>query len=107
MPLKAIDCHVHPWDETSLGFMGAGRLEAMSRYFGRDIKPVPFDELADTYRAREMMAVLLAIGKLPRLAALTLAASLVPPRSPATPSGAWPSPARARSRRSISTRTWR
>ena len=60
MPLKAIDCHVHPWDETSLGFMGAGRLEAMSRYFGRDIKPVPFDELADTYRARDMMAVLLA-----------------------------------------------
>lgn len=52
-------------------------------------------------------AALLAIGKLPRLAALTLAASLVPPRSPATPSGAWPSPARARSRRSISTRTWR
>jgi hypothetical protein len=52
-------------------------------------------------------AARLAIGKLPRLAALTLAASLVPPRSPATPSGAWPSPARARSRRSISTRTWR
>jgi putative oxidoreductase len=52
-------------------------------------------------------AARLAIGKLPRLAALTLAASLVPSRSPATPSGAWPSPARARSRRSISTRTWR
>ena len=60
MALKAIDCHVHPWDQTSLGFMGGGRLEAMSRYFGRDIRPVPFEELADSYRAKNMMAVLLA-----------------------------------------------
>ena len=57
MALKAIDCHVHPGDETSLGVMGAGRLEAMARYFGRDIRPVPFEELAETYRSRDMMAL--------------------------------------------------
>src|SRR5690349_17319156 len=60
MPLTAIDCHVHPWDATSLGFMGAGRMEAMSRYFGRPMDPVSFEELAERYRSRNMMAVLLA-----------------------------------------------
>lgn len=60
MTLKAIDCHVHPWDEVSLGSMGGGRKGAMGAYFGRDLPPVSMDELADAYRAREMMAVLLA-----------------------------------------------
>jgi uncharacterized protein len=60
MTLKAIDCHVHPWDEASLASMGGGRKGAMSAYFGRDLPPVPLAELADAYRGREMMAVLLA-----------------------------------------------
>lgn len=58
--LQAIDCHVHPWDEVSLGHMGGGRLEAMAATFGRDIRPVPMAELADQYRERRVMAVLLA-----------------------------------------------
>lgn len=58
--LQAIDCHVHPWDEVALGHMGGGRLEAMAATFGRDIRPVPLPELADQYRERRMMAVLLA-----------------------------------------------
>ena len=60
MTLKAVDCHVHPWDEASLASMGGGRKGAMSSYFGRDLPPVPLPELADAYRARDMMAVLLA-----------------------------------------------
>jgi predicted TIM-barrel fold metal-dependent hydrolase len=36
-------------------------LEAMARYFGRSIPTVSMDELADQYRARRMMAVLLAM----------------------------------------------
>ena len=59
-PPRAIDCHVHPWDEVSVQHMGGGRLEVMARYFGRELEPVSLDELADAYRAREMMAVLLA-----------------------------------------------
>ncbi len=60
MALRAIDCHVHPWDDVSLQHMGGGRLEAMRNYFGRKLEPVSLDELADAYRARDMMAVLLA-----------------------------------------------
>lgn len=60
MELRAIDVHVHPWDEVSLASMGGGRKEIMAKYFGREIKPVSLTELADQYRARGMMAVLLA-----------------------------------------------
>jgi predicted TIM-barrel fold metal-dependent hydrolase len=57
---RAIDCHVHPWDDVSVQHLSGGRLEAMASYFGRDLKPISLDELADSYRARDMMAVLLA-----------------------------------------------
>jgi uncharacterized protein len=60
MAPRAIDCHVHPWDETSLGFLGGGRLAAMSEYFGREIRPVPLAELAEHYQSLDLMAVLLA-----------------------------------------------
>lgn len=60
MELKGIDAHVHPWDEVSLESMGSGRKEIMASYFGRDIKPVSMAELADQYRGRKMMAILLA-----------------------------------------------
>ncbi|MCW2760843.1 MAG: 4-hydroxyphenyl-beta-ketoacyl-CoA hydrolase [Marmoricola sp.] len=60
MTLKAIDCHVHPWDDVSLGSMGGGRQGAMSSYFGRELPPVSMADLAEAYRGRAMMAVLLA-----------------------------------------------
>lgn len=60
MELRAIDCHVHPWDEVSLGHLGGGRLEAMEKTFGRSLAPVSMDELAGRYRGAGMMAVLLA-----------------------------------------------
>lgn len=60
MKLKAIDTHVHPWDEVSLESMGGGRKEIMAKYFGRAIEPVSMSALADQYRQRDMMAVLLA-----------------------------------------------
>ena len=55
----AIDVHVHPMSEEGMKLFGSGRREAMSRYFGRDLQPVSIPELADQYRARDMMAVLL------------------------------------------------
>ena len=58
--IVAIDVHVHPWSEETLASMGGGRREVMAAYFGKDLKPVPMDELADMYRKRRMMAVLLA-----------------------------------------------
>jgi predicted TIM-barrel fold metal-dependent hydrolase len=60
MNLRAIDCHVHPWDEVAVQHMGGGRLEAMRSYFGRELKAMSLDELADAYRGKNMMAVLLA-----------------------------------------------
>jgi hypothetical protein len=60
MQLTAIDVHVHPWDEVSLGSMGGGRLDIMAKHFGRAIPPTTMAELADAYRGRSMMAVLLA-----------------------------------------------
>ncbi|MQA87647.1 MAG: amidohydrolase family protein [Streptosporangiales bacterium] len=55
--IKAIDTHVHLNDEAAIKAKGA-RHEQMTRYFGRERKPVSIDELADQYRARNMMAVL-------------------------------------------------
>lgn len=60
MTVQAIDCHVHPWDEASLASMGGGRQAAMSTYFGKELPPVSMADLAEAYRGREMMAVLLA-----------------------------------------------
>lgn len=60
MELKAIDCHVHPWDEVSLANLGGGRLETLSSTFGHEVRPVSMGDLADQYRQRQMMAVLLA-----------------------------------------------
>ena len=58
MEIQAIDMHVHLNDEVAIRAKG-GRHEQMARYFGRDRKPVTVDELADQYRARNMMAVLM------------------------------------------------
>jgi predicted TIM-barrel fold metal-dependent hydrolase len=58
MKVTAIDVHVHPRSEEFLAAMGS-RAEAMSRYFGNsDTAAVSLDALADAYREREMMAVL-------------------------------------------------
>lgn len=56
--IKAIDFHVHLHDELAVQAMGA-RAAQMGRYFGRELSPVPLDELADKYRSLDMMAVLL------------------------------------------------
>jgi uncharacterized protein len=58
MELRAIDVHVHPKSEEWLNAAGP-RAAQMAEYFGRDSKPVSFAELADQYRERRMMAVLL------------------------------------------------
>jgi hypothetical protein len=44
---SAIDCHVHPCDEVSVQHLGGGRLEVLASYFGREIKPISLDGLAD------------------------------------------------------------
>jgi predicted TIM-barrel fold metal-dependent hydrolase len=55
----AIDIHVHPQAEEFLNAMGP-RAAQMAAYFGRpERKPVSFAALADQYRERRMMAVLL------------------------------------------------
>lgn len=56
--IKAIDFHVHIHDDLAIQAMGP-RAAQMSKYFGRELPPVPLDELADKYRSRDMMAVLL------------------------------------------------
>lgn len=60
MDLQAIDVHVHPTSPEAIGVLSKD-LEAMGRYFGRKIAPLSMDELAGEYRARRMMAVLLAM----------------------------------------------
>jgi predicted TIM-barrel fold metal-dependent hydrolase len=59
MEVKAIDVHVHLNDVEAITASGA-RGEQMARYMKRkDTRPVSVDELADQYRARQMMAVLM------------------------------------------------
>ena len=58
MELKGIDIHVHPKTEEFIKASGA-RAEQMAAYFKRENKPVSFEELADQYRSRQMMAVLM------------------------------------------------
>ena len=56
--IKAVDIHVHSNDEDAIKAKGA-RTAQMSRYFGRENSAVSLDELADRYRSKQMMAVLL------------------------------------------------
>jgi uncharacterized protein len=64
MPLAAgdvvaIDIHVHPQTEEFISAMGP-RAAQMAAYFGQpDRKPISFAALADQYRERRMVAVLL------------------------------------------------
>src|SRR5262245_2981591 len=58
MEVSAIDVHVHLCDELTLSSKG-DRPKQMARYFGRERKPVPMDEMAAQYQARKMMAVLM------------------------------------------------
>ena len=59
MDVVAIDVHVHPLSEEGLNLFAGERRAALSRYFGADLQPIPIAHLADDYRARSMMAVLL------------------------------------------------
>ena len=56
--IKAIDIHVHPHDEEAIAAKGA-RNQQMAKYFGKKTQATSLDELADRYREKEMMAVLL------------------------------------------------
>ena len=58
MEVTAIDVHVHLCDELTLKSKGP-RAQQMARYFGRERRPVSFDEMADQYRKRNMMAVIM------------------------------------------------
>jgi predicted TIM-barrel fold metal-dependent hydrolase len=58
MEVIAIDVHVHLCDELTIKSKGA-RVQQMARYFGRERKPVSIDEMADQYRQRKMMAVIM------------------------------------------------
>jgi predicted TIM-barrel fold metal-dependent hydrolase len=58
MEVTAIDVHIHLSDELSQKARGA-RTQQMARYFGRERKPVSIDEMADQYRGRKMMAVIM------------------------------------------------
>ena len=56
--IVAIDVHVHLSDEFTQKAKG-DRTAQMARYFGRERPPVSIDEMADQYRARKMMAVIM------------------------------------------------
>jgi len=58
MEVIAIDVHVHLCDELTLKSKGA-RSQQMARYFKRERRPVSIDEMADQYRKRKMMAVIM------------------------------------------------
>ncbi len=58
MEVIAIDTHVHLSDEVTQKAKGE-RTQQMARYFGRERKPVSFDEMADQYRKRNMMAIIM------------------------------------------------
>ena len=55
--LVAIDIHTHPQTEEFLAAMGARRRQ-MGEHFGQERTPVSFEEQAEMYRSRRMMAVL-------------------------------------------------
>ena len=56
--IQAIDVHIHLVDEASIKARG-GRTEQMARYMGYKLKVISVDEMADQYRERKMMAVLM------------------------------------------------
>jgi predicted TIM-barrel fold metal-dependent hydrolase len=56
--IVAVDVHVHPRSAEFVAAMGP-RAQQMSAYFGREERVVSLDELADSYRARNMRAVLM------------------------------------------------
>jgi uncharacterized protein len=56
--MVAIDIHTHPQTEEMIRATGK-RSSQMASYFGREVKPVSFQEMADQYRERKMMCVIL------------------------------------------------
>lgn len=56
--LVAIDVHVHLSDETALRYKQR-RNAQMAKHFGRERPPVSIDEMAEIYRSRNMMAVIM------------------------------------------------
>lgn len=60
MKPTAIDVHVHLSDEKTLA-CNEHILDQMGKYFGRRLSPVPLDDMAQQYRSREMMAIILTV----------------------------------------------
>jgi predicted TIM-barrel fold metal-dependent hydrolase len=58
--LVAIDVHVHPTSREAFSVL-APDVEGMAKYFGSEVPRLSMDQLAEQYRARRMMAVLLAM----------------------------------------------
>jgi predicted TIM-barrel fold metal-dependent hydrolase len=56
--VDAIDFHIHLRDKITISAAG-DRVQQMARYFGREVRTTSIDELADQYRARRMMAVIM------------------------------------------------
>lgn len=56
--IKAIDTHVHLSDEVWAETVGDERARSVARAFGRTQVVVPVDEMADLYRSKHMMAVI-------------------------------------------------
>jgi predicted TIM-barrel fold metal-dependent hydrolase len=56
--VRAIDTHVHLSDEVWAATVGDERARTIARAFGRTQVVVPVEEMADLYRSRRMMAVL-------------------------------------------------
>ena len=56
--IVGIDVHVHLSDEVTQKAKG-DRTAQMAKYFGRERPPVSIDQMADQYRARKMMAVIM------------------------------------------------
>jgi len=58
--LEAVDCHVHLSDERWARSAAGARARDIARHFGREPSIVSADEMADDYRSRKMMAVIMS-----------------------------------------------
>ncbi|MEW5945922.1 MAG: amidohydrolase family protein, partial [bacterium] len=58
--IKAIDVHVHPGTKEDIVDGGGKYLEAALNYFGKGVKTITEEELAEKYRSLNIMGVLVA-----------------------------------------------
>ncbi|MEW6202192.1 MAG: amidohydrolase family protein [bacterium] len=58
--IKAIDVHVHPGTKEDLIDSGGKYLAAAMSYFGKEVKTITVEELAEKYRSQDIFGVLVA-----------------------------------------------